>query len=196
MKHSRARSLAALFSLAVLAGCSSESPATTAKNGQGEAQDAAPPKSRTALYCPQVAMLQQARTMTVFLPGRSDIAGQLTTAQITGFTGDCVLEKDKHALLLHIQPSFLADNGPANQGRPLTLTWFTAITKGDAILAKADYQVTLKFDGNATTTAATGKTVKIEVPDVPDSAQLQILLGFEMTPDQLAYATAHPDAAP
>jgi hypothetical protein len=31
---------------------------------------------------------------------------------------------------------------------------------------------------------------------VPASANTDILLGFQETPDQLAYAAAHPDATP
>ena len=187
MKDFRVTALAALFSLAALTGCSG--------SPKPEAGGPAPAPMGT-LYCPQVAMLQQAQTLSTFLPGRSDVAAQLTTAQITGFSGECVLEKQKQALLITAIPAFQADNGPANNGQPLTLPWFAAITSGDSITSKAKYNVTLKFSGNASLAFATGKPVKIEVPNVPDSAQLQILLGFEMTPDQLAYAAAHPNATP
>jgi len=187
MKDFRVTALAAFFSLAALTGCSG--------SPKPEAGGPAPAPKGT-LYCPQVAVLQQAQTLSTFLPGRSDVAAQLTTAQITGFSGECVLEKQKHALLITAIPAFQADNGPANNGQPLTLPWFAAITSGDSITSKAKYNVTLKFSGNASLAFATGKPVKIEVPNVPDSAQLQILLGFEMTPDQLAYAAAHPNATP
>lgn len=204
MKESRALALAALLSLTALAGCgggdSSQKAATAAHDRPDTlfGTSAAGPLlvHKIVLHCPQVAVLQQAQTLSTFLPGRSDVAAQVTTAQLTSFTGDCVLEKSKHALLLHIKPSFLADNGPANNGKPITLTWFAAITNGNSIVSKSNYNITLKFNGNTSTTTATGKPVKIEVPNVPDSEQLQILLGFEMTPDEQAYAAAHPNAAP
>ncbi len=149
-------------------------------------------------YCPQVAVLQQAQTVTLFLPGRSDVASQISTAQLSNVSGDCVYQKKHHEGLLEVRftSNFLADNGPANNSQPITLPWFVAITKGSQIIEKQDYQITLKFDGNMSIAAASSKPVKIELPAVPDSAGIQILTGFEMTPEQLAYAAAHPGAAP
>lgn len=149
-------------------------------------------------FCPQVAVLQQAQTMTLFLPGRSDVASQISTAQITGISGACVPHKKDKTQILEVKftNNFLADNGPANNSRPITLPWFVAITKGNHIIEKKQYQITLKFDGNMSTAAATSKPVKIDLPAVPASADLQILTGFQMTPGQLAYAAAHPNAQP
>ena len=149
-------------------------------------------------FCPQVAVLQQAQTVTLFLPGRSDVASQISTAQLSSVSGDCVYQKKHKVGLLEVRftSNFLADNGPANNGQTITLPWFVAITKGSQIIQKQDYQVTLKFNGNMSIAAASSKPVKIELPAVPDSAGIQILTGFEMTQDQLAYAAAHPNATP
>ncbi|MGE4481540.1 hypothetical protein [Acidocella sp.] len=149
-------------------------------------------------FCPQVAVLQQAQTVTLFTPGRSDVASRLSTAQITSLSGACAFKKKDKAPLLEVKftNNFLADNGPANNGQPVTLPWFVAITQGSHILDKKEYRITLKFNGNMSTTAATSKPVKIDLPATPDSAKLEILTGFEMTPEQLSYAAAHPNAAP
>lgn len=149
-------------------------------------------------FCPQVAVLQQAQTVTLFLPGRSDVASQISTAQLSSVSGDCVYQKKHKAGVLEVRftSNFLADNGPANNDQPITLPWFVAITRGSQIIEKQDYQVTLKFDGNMSIAAASSKPVKIELPAVPDSAGVQILTGFEMNPDQLGYAAAHPSAVP
>ncbi len=141
-------------------------------------------------------MLQQAQTVTLFPPGRSDVASQISTAQITGISGDCAYKKEHNALDVSFTTNFLADNGPANEGQPITLPWFVAITKGNHIIDKHEYQITLSFNGNMSTTAETSKPVKIELPPIPSTANLEILTGFEMTPDQLSYAAAHPTAAP
>ncbi len=192
MKDFRLRTLTALFSLAALSGCGGH------PKPEAGASPAAPPAAPAGskLYCPQVAVLQQAQTLSTFLPGRSDVAAALTTATITGISGACVAEKHGQALLITVKAGFEADNGPANHGAPLSLPWFAAITRDDSILSKSTYQIPLKFDGNASLAYATSQPVKIEVPNVPDSANLQILVGFTMTPDQLAYAAAHPTAAP
>jgi len=196
MKESRVTAIAALISLAALTGCGGSPKPQASANPPSTTAHAPAPAPKNAMFCPQVAVLQQAQTLTTFLPGRSDVAAQLTTAQITGVSGDCALEKEKQALLITVKPTFLANNGPANNGKPLTLPWFAAITQDDSIISKSHYDVTLKFSGNANMASTTAKPAKIEVPNVPASAQLQILLGFEMTPDQLAYAAAHPNATP
>ena len=185
---------------------STASPANTANtpgptNAVSPANTATPASAMPAdptSFCPQVAVLQQAQTVTLFLPGRSDVASQISTAQLSSVSGDCVYQKKHKVGLLEVRftSNFLADNGPANNGQTITLPWFVAITKGSQIIQKQDYQVTLKFNGNMSIAAASSKPVKIELPAVPDSAGIQILTGFEMTQDQLAYAAAHPNATP
>ncbi len=152
--------------------------------------------SHPPAFCPQVAVLAQAQTLTTFLPGRSDVAAQITTARITGVAGSCTLEKNENLLEVTFQAGFSASNGPANNSAPLTLPYFIAITHGENIISKTDYTIGLNFDGNATTAQATTKPVTVELSNVPDSANTEILVGFAMTPDQLSYAAAHPAAGP
>ncbi len=164
-----------LLALAALGGCAGANSGPT------------PP-----LQCPQTAVLQQAQTMTMFLPGHEgDVGAKLTTAQITGVAGSCTLEKAKHAVLVKVQAGFAASNGPANQGKPLTLPFFAAIVRGDKIIDKQTYNITLKFKGNESQAQAISRDVKIELPNIPASADSQILIGFQMTQSQLAYAQTH-----
>ncbi|WP_297490342.1 hypothetical protein [Acidocella sp.] len=166
------------------------------KPAASAATSAAPSRAAPALSCPQVAMLQQAQTLTLFLPGRADVAARVSTAQITGLSGACVLQKGKGAVLVTVNTAFLADNGPANNGAPVSLPWFAAITDGNTVIAKNNYTATLTFQGNDSTASAAARPVKIELPDTAHTADIQILIGFQETPAQLAYAAAHPQAAP
>ena len=173
MKRSHAAPLFALISAAALAGCASDA-------------------DQPVLSCPQVAVLQQAQSLTTFLPNRSDVAAQVTTAQITGVAGACTLRPEKHLLDVKFQAGFAATNGPANNGAPLNLPYFVAIAQGNKILSKHDYTIALKFNGNASTAQATSKPVTVELSNHPASSHIQILVGFELTPDQLAYVASHP----
>jgi hypothetical protein len=173
MKRFCSPPLFAVISLSALAGCADTTQA--------------PP-----MFCPQVAVLQQAQTLTAFLPGRSDVASQVTTAQITGVAGSCKLEEDKNQLLVNFQAGFTASNGPANNGNTLTLPFFVALANGDNIVSKTDYTIALPFNGNASMTQVTSKPVKVELSNDHASKNIQILVGFELTPDQLSYAEAHP----
>ncbi|GLR68342.1 hypothetical protein GCM10010909_30230 [Acidocella aquatica] len=181
--------LLSLAMLAALAGCASTPASST---------PAAPPAPKPVAqqYCPQVAVLAQTQNLTTFLPGRSDVGAQVTTARITGVAGSCLLKVKKNLLEVKFQAGFSASNGPANQGAPITLPYFVAITQGDTIVQENYYSIVLKFNGNASIAQATSKPLAVELPNTPDSAQTQILVGFEMTPEQLSYAAAHPATAP
>jgi hypothetical protein len=154
------------------------------------------PKNPPPMFCPQVAVLQQAQTLTLFLPDRADVAARLSTAQITGVSGSCVLKPEKHVVVVTVNTAFMADNGPANNFNPLTLSWFAAITQGANIIQKTNYVRVLSFAGNSSSVSGTAKPFKVELPNIPDSANTEILVGFVETPEQLAYAAAHPNAAP
>lgn len=156
----------------------------------------ATPKVQPPFYCPNPAVLEQAQTLTLFLPNRQDVAARISTAQITGISGSCLLQKKKQTVLMTINTAFQADNGPANNNAPLALPWFVAITEGDKIVEKTDYVQAVKFDGNQSSVSAAAKPVKIELPNVPLSTSLEILIGFEETPAQLAYAAANPNLLP
>jgi hypothetical protein len=177
----------ALAVLAALAGCSSHhqpDPHTAEATPPGDAP--------RPFFCPQPARQAQTYTLTEFLPGRADVAAQITTAQITGIAGSCTLAPKKDLLVVNFQAGFAATNGPANHGAPLALTYFVAVTDGDDVVSKTDYTITLAFDGNASTAQATSKPVKIDIERGELSHDMQILVGFEMTADQLNYAESHP----
>ena len=152
----------------------------------------APPTPPTT-YCPQPVVLQQAGTVTLFLPNRQDVAAEISTAKITGVAGSCTLIKAKNLLRVTFQAGFSASNGPANQQPNLTLPYFVSISQGDTVISKTPYSITLNFDGNVTMTSATSKPVTIELSNVPASGGIDVLLGFQMTPEQLAYTAAHPN---
>ncbi len=164
----------ALLSLLVLAACGGP--------------DAPAPR----LYCPNVAVLAQANALNLFLPSRHDAGALVTQAGITGISGACTLEKKRAVLRVTFQAGFSATNGPANQSATLALPYFVAISQGEDIISKQNYTIPMSFDGNVAATSATSKPVTVELSNTPDSADAEILIGFQLTPDQLAYAAAHP----
>ena len=197
MKDFRAAltSSAALACVLSLAACGGGHP--KAKMPAAPATGAELPASLTLAplqNCPQTAILQQAQAVTLFLPGRSDIAAQVSTVRMSGISGACTQDGKHGALNVRFTVNFTANNGPADEGRSITVPWFVAITQGDRIIEKQVLQVKLAFNGNMSVATAQSKPVKIEVPDTPESAGLEILTGFKMTAAQLAYAAAHPNA--
>lgn len=188
---------ASLLCLLGLAACGEHKTASPQTAATPPAQPHAPAalfdnptdSSAQLQFCPQTAILEQARTLTLFLPQRHDIAALVSTAQISNINGSCVYNQKRNALEITFRLTFTATNGPANHGQDITLPWFTAITYGDHILQKKNYQLTLHFDGNLSTATATTKQIKIEVPARATSADLSILAGFQMTPEQLSHSS-------
>jgi hypothetical protein len=170
MKH--AALLPTLSGLLALAACATQPPITT--------------------NCPNVAVLEQGSTMTVFLPGRQDIAAEITHAQITGVAGSCTLEKKKKELRVTFQAGFAATKGPASTSPTLVLPYLVSLSQDDNIVRVTDYAIPLTFDGIASAAAATTKPFNYVLPNVPETATLDILVSFHLSPAQLAYNNSHP----
>ncbi len=170
MKH--AALLPSFFPLLVLAACASAPPLTT--------------------NCPNVAVLEQGSSLTEFLPGREDVAAQITQARITGVAGSCELQKKKNQLKVTFQAGFTATNGPANTSQILVLPYLISISQGETLSLVTDKAIALRFDGNASTAAATSKPETVILPNTPESAATEILVSFHLTPEQLRYNAAHP----
>ncbi len=143
------------------------------------------------MFCPNVRVLAEAQNYTAFLPGRTDVAAQVTSARITGVAGACVLRKKPGLLDVTLQAGFAASNGPADNGAPLALPYFVALAQGPVILHKQLYSMPLTFDGNTTVTNAVSKPVTVELPNEPESAGIEVLVGFQLSPQQLS-AAANP----
>jgi len=143
------------------------------------------------LYCPNVRVLEQTSSLTQFLPGRQDAGAEITAAKITGVAGSCVLEKDG-VVRVSFQAGFTATNGPANHGQTVSLPYFVAESADDAIISKTLSTIDVRFDGNLSTAAVTSRKLTVEVPNDHSSARTDILVGFQLSQDQLAYAAAHP----
>ncbi len=149
-------------------------------------------KPAPTLFCPNPAVLEQASSLPVFLPGRQDVGSLVSQATITGVAGSCTLAPKTGVLRVKLQAGFAATNGPADHGAPVVLPYFVAISQGDTIISKTLYQVTLTFDGNASAASAVSKPVTVEIPNAPMTAGTDVLVGFQMTAEQLAYVAAHP----
>jgi len=148
--------------------------------------------SPTKLYCPNVAVLQQTSQLDAFLPSRPDVSGQITEALVTGVAGSCDLEAKKQLARVTFKIGFDATNGPANHFEPLDLPYFVSIVDGDQIASKSLYQIPISFEGNISSAAAASRTMTVELPNVPETANIQVLVGFQLTPEQLVYAQDHP----
>ncbi len=136
------------------------------------------------LYCPQVAVLQQASRVTLANAGSNDIAAQTLDARITGVAGACdAADKDMETVKFRI--GFAATNGPASRLDAQTLPYFIAIVQGDDIISKRVFPVTFDFKNGADQAIASTTPITLKFPRAPRSATQQVLVGFQMSQAEL-----------
>jgi hypothetical protein len=151
------------------------------------AADDSPP-----LLGPQKAyIIPQVQEMFVFQPGRTDAGGEITDARITGVGGQAVLNPQDQVITLTFKAGFAATNGPANHGAAVTVPYFVTVTQGDDVISKDNYQITLKFDGTSNVAVGTSDQIKLKLPNERDDPPVEVLVGLQMTDEQVAYAAAH-----
>lgn len=131
------------------------------------------------LYCPNLAVMAGTSRAAVFDDGGAKIAA----AQVTGVAGTCKMIPGEFGLRISVQPGF------AVAGAAVSLPYYVAIVDGPVVVDKRIYTVALD---PAAGSAVVTPPVVIETPDQPGTAREEILVGFQLTPAQLAYAAANP----
>ncbi len=136
------------------------------------------------LYCPHVAVLQQASHLVRTQGGGGDVAARIIDARITGVAGACTKTgKDMERVVFRV--GFAATNGPASTLTAQTLPYFIAITEGDRIIAKTVYPVNFNFRNGADQAVATTRPIRLSFPRAPRSTHQQVLVGFQMSQAEL-----------
>ncbi|TWB21318.1 hypothetical protein FBZ89_105191 [Nitrospirillum amazonense] len=129
--------------------------------------------------CPTVAIVRDASSVGV--PGAN---GQLSyTAVMPNIEGRC--EYAEKGVTMTEELRVGASTGPAYTGGPLPLTYFVAVTNADRkILTKQTYNVTLDVS-----TGSGGSVERLTqfIPLSPevDGRYYEVLVGFQLTPEQL-----------
>jgi hypothetical protein len=139
--------------------------------------------------CPVAgALYDVSRLVEVGEPERHENVG--FTGEIEGVRGFCrYVGKDPITMQLEIDFAF--GRGPKADGDSKTYTYFVAVTRRDRnVLAKEDYAVDVKFAKGASVVRRTEKIDGIVIPRATETVSgtnFEIITGFELTPEQLAY---------
>lgn len=142
--------------------------------------------------CPVTNFVNDLDHVTAFT---DDAVGDLTDvrfdAQLTSLSAICNFESDE--LVMDIAFQVIASRGPANKDNQAAVTYFIAIAdQTGTIIAKETFDNILPFKGNLRRVA-----IKDEFePTIPYPAdrktlnRYRVLIGFQLTPEQLAYNRA------
>ena len=138
--------------------------------------------------CPQTAILDDPSQILRFKPDTGKGPGDLLFhTQIKTFSGECEFDEKEIALDLRIAMEAL--RGPANAKGEAEFTYFVAVLGLDKkILVRQKFPLIVKFDGNETNMNFTeAVTVYIPRRKNDSTADYLVYLGYEMTPEELAY---------
>ena len=141
-----------------------------------------------APVCPQTGILGDAADLTTFRNTGTDLTDMVVDGRITGLSGKCTAIDPDHLRTI-ISVNMDLTRGPAMQGRDSDVTYFVSVARGDTILDKRAYAVRVVFDRNGSRMRLTGDQIELTLPTPGKvtGADYRILVGFQLTPEELAF---------
>ncbi len=138
--------------------------------------------------CPKTAILADAANVTQFRGDGHDITDMVIDGRITGLSGKCALDDREH-LRTTISVGLDLTRGPAAPGSVVDVQYFVAVSDGDTILTKEPYTLHVPFARNTDRMRLKGDEVELVLPVTKEKsgAAYNVLVGFQLTPDQLAF---------
>lgn len=136
--------------------------------------------------CPQTGVLADATFIPVFTgQGLSDVAA---LGKLGGITGGCDFDKAGIAGM-EIKITFLARKiKPELDIKKLDLPYFIAILSPDQqVLQRQNFSTKVDFDNTGYGIVVEEHELKIPVPTREAAAGYKVVVGYELSPDQLAY---------
>jgi len=174
----------------VLAGCSLWG-SDEAAEPEAMAEATPEEEAKPALVCPQPGFPKDVDRISIFAPGKDRFLENLiTTARFIRVEGECGLEDDGR-LLVEFELSVVAVKGPAidPETDEVTYPYFVAlISPTGAILSRQEGVVEVAFS-DTRFNAPNDNTLdhEIYISDATNAGDYQILAGFILDREQLAY---------
>jgi len=142
--------------------------------------------------CPTVSILEDAQKITRFKsgPGR-DITDIRFQAEIVNFTGACEYDEDdeKWEAEIELRVQIAVERGPASKDGKIDFRYFAAIPEFQSqVQGKSIFSVAGQFEGNLTRLLYHDElSMRIPVAKPTDGQGLEIVLGFQLSPEELTY---------
>ncbi len=144
--------------------------------------------ARAAGTCPYVSVLWDA-SRYVEMKGAVTSANAGFTGEIQGVDAECAYEGDK-PITVKLTPRFAFGKGPKADGNTKQYIYWVAVTRRNvAVINKERFALPVTFSGTDRVAVA-DHVDNIVIPRASDKisgSNFEILIGFELTADQLAY---------
>lgn len=143
--------------------------------------------------CPLLGVLYDSSRLVEFKGAEERIANVAYTAEMRGVRGLCrYTGANPIEMSLEIDMAF--GKGPAAEGSSRTYRYWVAVTRANmAPIEKQYFDVTVNFPRGADRMAGPERIERIVIPranDTVSGANFEILVGFELTPEQIAFNRA------
>lgn len=172
---SLARSCLPAIALVGLAGCESL--------GMNQ-----PTPAELALACPKVAIVRDLQTVTQFRPGPKELTNAISRGILVDYAGNC--EYDKTGVTVNVTLFLAAEKGAAMQGSQATFRYFVAVARPgeEEPVTKTEFETTVDFPAGQNRAGNREElTPRIPLPPDSNAKDWRILVGFQLTPEQLEY---------
>lgn len=140
--------------------------------------------------CPQVAIMDQAKKVTLYRPGPGrDLTDVTFEIEMRDLAYECNYDFDDagDSVRVNFNILFLARRGPAAENGRVEVPYFSAVTNASRhILAKRLFTVVLEFEDNDVRSQVVEElTQRIPFPSGADASAYHGFVGLQLTPDQL-----------
>jgi hypothetical protein len=137
--------------------------------------------------CPRAVVGEGAGRLTRFDGGGKDPTNVLFEAEIADLAGSCIYDDTEISVEMLIQ--IVAGRGPAATDDDAKVSYFVAVTRTDkTILARQAFDAVIELPGNQTRNEIIEEIEQIiPIPEGGSGGNLVIVVGFEMTPDELEF---------
>jgi hypothetical protein len=137
--------------------------------------------------CPRAVVGEGAGRLTRFDGAGKDPSNVVFEAQITDLAGSCVYRSGEVEVEMQIQ--IVASRGPAAADGDARFNYFVAIADGNrAVLAREAFDAAVELSGNQTRNQILEELEQtIPIPEGGSGANLVIIVGFEMTPEEFEF---------
>lgn len=156
----------------MLAGCASESDETKEAGG-----------------CPSGAVLAEAATVTKLRPGGGkDPTDVVMTAELAAPEITCDYDKESGKVDVNLTFPITVRRGPADKGETQTLPYFIAIVDLDnSVSGKQSFSREVTLDQSAATFNESPAAMTFTVAKDKKPVGYEVLVGFQLSQDELAY---------
>lgn len=148
------------------------------------------PRDTNAGPCPLMGVLYDSQRIVQFKGAEERFSEIAWTGEIRGVRGLCRY-RGEQPIVMNLDIDMAFGRGPAAEGETYTYRYWVAVTRRDtAAITRQVFEKTVRFERGVERVVGVEPVERIVIPRAngdTSGANFEILVGFELTPQQLAF---------